>query len=304
MDKLAKSLEDKARDKKPLVRSSVATDENAPLKLLEMLSNDLDDMVRGDVATNESASEVILRKLSKDQDESVRCAVASNRSTPLDVLAVLLADKSKYVKQNAKDNPNSKKIGVDQKTSGEAPKKNATNKKGSVKAKPVKDGFTSQEVTASLFSYTPAEFKKIKLKTELKKWVEDLDSNSSSYPTYVGSPFDDSNLNLETVDDDGEFDEGTIYVIPHYYYESAEYAIDGKIDSSWSIALAPIVGLLMKSMPMDYARKDDEQMWFEGQGATGGTEAEISFYIGSRLIASTLVGDVDAEVLKKVVSAL
>ena len=28
--------------------------------------------------------------------------------------------------------------------------------------------FSSQEVTASMFSYTPAEFKRIKLKTELK----------------------------------------------------------------------------------------------------------------------------------------
>jgi hypothetical protein len=301
--KLAKSLEDKARDKKPLVRSSVATDENAPLKLLEMLSNDLDDMVRGDVAINESASEGILRKLSKDGDESVRCAVASNRSTPLDVLAVLLVDKSKYVKQNAKDNPNSKKIGANPKTSGKPPQKNASSKIIAVKAKPVKDGFTSQEVTVSLFSYTPAEFKKIKLKTELKKWVEDLDSNSSSYPTYVGSPFDDSNLNLDTTDD-GELDEGTIYVVPHYYYESSKYAIEGKIDLSWSITLAPIVGLLLKSMPMDYAQKEDEQMWFEGQGATEGTEPEVSFYAGSRLIASFPLEDFDEKSLKEITLAL
>ena len=297
---MAKSLEEKARDKKPLVRSSVATDEKAPLKLLELLSNDPEDMVRGDVASNESASEDILRKLSKDSDESVRCAVASNNSTPLDILAVLLADKSKYVKQNAKDNPNSKKIGSAKKSAVKA----APSKKSGIKVKPVNGDFTSQEVTASLFSYTLAEFKKIKLKTELKKWIEDLDNNSSSYPTYVGSPFDDSNLNLETFQDNDEFDESLVYVVPHYYYESAEYAIDGKIDSSWRIALAPIVGVLLKSMPMDYAQKDDEQMWFEGQGATEGTEPEISFYIGSRLIASSLVEDVDAEVLKEVMLAL
>lgn len=301
---MAKSLEEKARDKKPLVRSSVATDEKAPLKLLELLSNDPEDMVRGDVATNESASEDILRKLSKDSDESVRCAVASNSSTPLDVLAVLLTDKSKYVKQNAKDNPNSKKISSDKKSSGAAPKKVAAVKKSNPKAKPVNGDFTSQEVTASMFSYTPAEFKKIKLKTELKKWIEDLDSNSSSYPTYVGSPFDDSNLNLDTFQENDDFDENLVYVIPHYYYESAQYAIDGKIDSSWKIALAPIVGVLLKSMPMDYAQKDEEQMWFEGQGATEGTEPEISFYIGSRLIASSLVEDVDAQALKEVMLAL
>jgi hypothetical protein len=301
---MAKSLEEKARDKKPLVRSSVATDESAPLKLLELLSNDVEDMVRGDVATNESASEDILRKLSKDLDESVRCAVASNKSTPLDVLAVLLTDKSKYVKQNAKDNPNSKKIGSAKKPPVKAASKAVASKKSGAKTKPVNGDFTSQEVTVSLFSYTPAEFKKIKLKTELKKWLEDLDSNSSSYPTYVGSPFDDSNLNLETFQENDEFDENLVYVVPHYYYESAEYVIDGKIDSSWSIALAPIVGLLLKSMPMDYAQKDDEQMWFEGQGATEGTEPEISFYIGSRLIASSLVENVDAGVLKEVMLAL
>lgn len=301
---MAKSLEEKARDKKPLVRSSVATDEKAPLKLLELLSNDPEDMVRGDVATNESASEDILRKLSKDPDESVRCAVASNSSTPLDVLAVLLTDKSKYVKQNAKDNPNSKKIGPDKKSSGGATKKAAAVKKSNPKAKPVNGEFSSQEVTASMFSYTPAEFKKIKLKTELKNWKEDLDGNSSSYPTYIGSPFDDTNLNLETEHEDGELNEKLVYVIPHYFYEKAEYAIDGKIDSSWSIMLAPIVGKLLPSMPMDFAQKGEDQMWFEGQGATDGTEPEVAFYIGSRLITSCLLEDVDADVLKVVVSAL
>lgn len=300
---MAKSFEERARDKKPLVRSSVATDEKAPLKLLELLSNDADEMVRGDVATNESATEDILRKLSKDLDESVRCAVASNSSTPLDVLAILLTDKSKYVKQNAKDNPNSKRIGSDKESSGATTKKAASVKKSNPKAKPVNGEFTSQEVTASIFSYTPSEFKKIKLKTELKKWQEDLDGNSSSYPTYIGSPFDDSNLNLEIEHEDSEFDEGLVYVIPHYFYESAEYAIEGKIDSSWSIMLAPIVGKLLPSMPMDFAQKGEDQMWFEEQGASDGTEPEISFYLGSKLIATCNLEDIDAEFLKRVTSA-
>jgi hypothetical protein len=301
---MAKSLEEKARDKKPLVRSSVATDEKAPLKLLELLSNDPDDMVRGDVATNESASEDILRKLSKDSDESVRCAVASNRSTPLDILAVLLTDKSKYVKQNTKDNPNFKKIGSDKKSYAATPKKTTVVKKANPKAKPVNGEFSCQEVTASTFSYTPAEFKKIKLKTELKSWREDLDSNSSSYPIYVGSPFDDSNLNLDTEHMDSDFDEEMVYVIPHYFYESAEYSVDGKIDTSCSIILAPVVGKLLPSMPMDFAQKGEDQMCFEGQGATDGTEPEVAFFIGSRLITSCLLEDVDADVLKQVVSAL
>ena len=301
---MAKSLEEKARDKKPLVRSSVATDEKAPLKLLELLSNDPDDMVRGDVATNESASEDILRKLSKDSDESVRCAVASNCSTPLDILAVLLADKSKYVKQNAKDNPNSKKLGSGKKSSVVASKTAAVVKRANPKAKPINGEFSSQEVTASIFSYTPAEFKKIKLKTELMNWREDLDSNSSSYPTYIGSPFDESNLNLETENVDSDFDEEMVYVIPHYFYKSAEYKIEGKIDSSWSITLAPVIGKLLLSMPMDFAQKGEKQMWFEGRGSSDGTEPVVAFYMGFQLITSCLLEDLDADVLKRVVSAL
>jgi len=301
---MAKSLEEKARDKKPLVRSSVATDENAPLDLLELLSNDDDDMVRGDVATNESASEEILRKLSKDLDESVRCAVASNRSTPLDVLALLLNDKSKYVKQNAKDNPNSKKVGADKNTIKAAPQKATVTKKPNPKAKPVNGEFSSQDITACIFSYTTTEFKKIKIKAELKKWREELDGNSSSYPTYIGSPFDDSNLNLETEHEDSEFNEDLVYVIPHYFYESAEFAVEGKIDSSWTIMLAPILGKLLPSMPMDFAQRGDEQMWFESQGASDGTELEVSFFIGSRLVTTCPLEHVDAEVLSEVVSAI
>ena len=301
---MAKSLEEKARDKKPLVRSSVATDEKAPLVLLELLSNDDDDMVRGDVATNESASEDILRKLSKDLDESVRCAVASNSSTPLDVLAILLNDKSKYVKQNAKDNPNSKKVGADKNTSKAVPQKAIAAKKSNPKAKSVNGEFSSQDITACFFSYTSAEFKKIKLKAELKKWKEELEGNASSYPTYIGSPFDDSNLNLETEHEDSEFNEDLVYVIPHYFYESAEYTVEGKIDSSCSVMLAPILGKLLPSMPMDFVQRGDEQMWFEPQGAYDGTVPEVSFFIGSQLVTTCSLEDVDAEVFKEVVSTI
>lgn len=301
---MVKPLDERARDKKPLVRSGVATDEKCPLELLELLSNDPEDMVRGDVATNESASDSILRKLSKDPDDSVRCAVASNNSTPLDVLEVLLADKSAYVRQNAKDNPNSKKISSDKKSSGATAKKVVAVKKSNSKAKPVKGEFSSQEVTASVFSYTPAEFKKIKLKTELKIWREDLDDNSSSYPTYIGSPFDENNLNLETEIEDSEFDKDLIYVIPHYFYESASYEIEGAIDFHWTIILPPIIGLLFPSKPMDFAQKGEHQIKFELQDASDRTEPEITFYIGSRQITSCLLDDVDTEVLKEVISAL
>ena len=55
---------------------------------------------------------------------------------------------------------------------------------------------------------------------------------------------------------------------------------------------------------MDFAQKGDDQMWFEGQSATDGTEPEVAFYVGARLITSCLLEDVDAEVFKEVVSAI
>ena len=135
-----------------------------------------------------------------------------------------------------------------------------------------------------MFTYTSAQFKKIKFKTELKKWSDDLESNSSSYPTYAGSPFDEKNLKLETIDDKSDFSDDAIYVVPHYFYSSAEYSYEGKIDSSYSILLAPILGTIMECRPMDSAQKDDEQIVFEGISTTDGSEYAISFFQGLRHI--------------------
>jgi hypothetical protein len=35
---------------------------------------------------------------------------------------------------------------------------------------------------------------------------------------------------------------------------------------------------------MDCAVMDDEQIWFEGQGASDGTDYEVSFFKGSKLL--------------------
>lgn len=278
---MAKSIEEKAKDKNPLVRCSVASDEKAPLKLLEMLASDSDPAVRGDLSTNISASEDILRKLSIDSDESVRCGVASNSSTPLDVLKVLSTDKSKYVKFNATANPNFKKI---PKSTSSGGKQQKDEKKSAGKSKSINGEFSTRELTASLFTYSISQFKKIKLKAELKKWADDLDSNSSSYPVYVGSPFDQKNLNLETTCEDEEFSEDAIYVVPHYFYKTADYIFDGKIDSNGSIVLAPVLGIIMECKPMDCVVMDGEQIWFEGQGASDGTDYQVSFFKGSKLL--------------------
>lgn len=163
----------------------------------------------------------------------------------------------------------------------------------------IEDSFETQELTCSVFSYSLAEFKKLKAATVLSKWEEDLNDNSSSYPTLVGSPFDRDNLNLATSIDE-EPEKKTVYVVPHYYYASGEYAIEEPIDKSYEIKLAPIVGALFDDGPMDWAERDGEQIYFEGQGATDGSEFAVNFYWGSELVGSCALADVDQGVLAEV----
>ena len=165
--------------------------------------------------------------------------------------------------------------------------------------KKVEDGFETRELTCSLFSYTLAEFKKLKAKKEVAKWEEDLNDNSSSYPIYSGSPFDKKGLGLATSIDE-EPDADTVYVIPHYVYSQAEYAIEQPIDGTFEIKLAPIVGALMDERPMDWAEKDGEQLYFEGQGASDGSDFAVNFYFKNKLIGSVLLADIDDGVLSDI----
>jgi len=165
--------------------------------------------------------------------------------------------------------------------------------------KKVDGSFETRELTCSIFSYTLAEFKKLKASKVSSEWEEDLNDNSSSYPVYVGSPFDKKGLGLATSIDETA-DPKTVYAIPHYFYASGEYAIEEPIDGTFEIKLAPIVGELLEDKPMDWAEKDGEQVYFEGQGATDGSEFAVNFYWGSKLVGSTLLSDLDDDVLSQV----
>lgn len=162
--------------------------------------------------------------------------------------------------------------------------------------KKITDGFVSRELTCSVLNYPLPEFKKLKASKIVSEWQEDLESNSSSYPTLIGSPFEGA---LPTSIDE-EPETGRVYVIPHYFYESAEYSIDEPIDKNYEIKLAPVVGALLEDAPMDWAEKDGEQVYFEGQGATNGTDPMVNFYYDGKLILSVLLSDVDDGILKNV----
>lgn len=165
--------------------------------------------------------------------------------------------------------------------------------------KKVDGGFKTRELTCSIFSYSLADFKKLKASKVASEWEEDLNDNSSSYPIYVGSPFDKKGLGLKTTIDEVP-DLKTVYAIPHYFYAIGEYAIEEPIDGSFEIKLAPVVGELFEDGPMDWAERDGEQVYFEGQGATDGSEFTVNFYWGKKLVGSTLLSDVDNDVLAQV----
>lgn len=162
--------------------------------------------------------------------------------------------------------------------------------------KKVTDRFESRELTCSVFDYPLPEFKKLKASKVVSEWQEDLESNSSSYPTMFGSPFEGA---LPTSIDE-EPENGRVYVVPHYFYEYAEYSIEEPIDKTYEIKLAPIVGALLEEAPMDWAEKNGEQVYFEGQEATNGTEPMVNFYCDGKLILSVLLSDVDDDILKNV----
>ena len=165
--------------------------------------------------------------------------------------------------------------------------------------KKIEDSFETQELTCSIFSYSLADFKKLKASKVLPKWEEDLNDNSSSYPTFAGSPFGKRGLNLSTSIDE-EPDAKTVYVIPHYFYATGEYAIEEPIDNSYEIKLAPIVGALFDDGPMDWAERDGEQVYFEGQGATDGSEFAVNFYWGKKLVGSCALAELDDDTLAEV----
>jgi hypothetical protein len=165
--------------------------------------------------------------------------------------------------------------------------------------KKVDGSFETRELTCSVFAYSLADFKKLKASKVVSEWEEDLNDNSSSYPVYVGSPFDTKGLGLKTSIDESP-ESKTVYAIPHYFYSSGEYAIEEPIDGSYEIKLAPIVGELLEDGPMDWAEKDGEQVYFEGQGATDGSEFAVNFYWGKKLVGTALLSDVDDDVLAQV----
>ena len=148
-----------------------------------------------------------------------------------------------------------------------------------------KGDFSTQEIICSLFCYTTIAFKNLNLKKALTEWGKELDHNASAYAFYQGSPFDEDALNLK-IEIDKKPEAGIIYVVPHYFYQVAEYQLRERIDNSWIIKLAPIIGSLFTGQPMDLVYKGQRTEYFVCNNSSDRTENYINVYMGSNFIQS------------------
>ena len=60
--------------------------------------------------------------------------------------------------------------------------------------KSIQQEFETNAITACYIKYKLSDFKKLNIKSELKQWMELLNDDSYSYPTYL-----DSQYNLENI---------------------------------------------------------------------------------------------------------
>ena len=160
----------------------------------------------------------------------------------------------------------------------------------------VENEFQTQELTCSVFSYTLAQFEEIQTAEMLQIWKDDLNDNSCSYPLLVQSLFNEQGLNLST-SIDKEPKSKTVYVVPHYFYTTANYEIEEPINGTYKVILAPIVGTLFEGRPMKCFERDGDQIYPELAGASDATEFAVSFYWGSEIAGSLALTDVNDDTL-------
>jgi hypothetical protein len=134
----------------------------------------------------------------------------------------------------------------------------------------------------------------------LAEWQEEFESNSCAYPLLTSSPFGDNEMSL-TTDIDEEPESDKVYIAMYNYYMTSDYVLERNVNSNSLVKLAPLVGRLFSEGPMDWIEVDGETIYFEGQGASDGTETYINFYFGENLIHSVSVDDIDQSSIQEVI---
>ena len=91
-----------------------------------------------------------------------------------------------------------------------------------------------------------------------------------------------------------------LYVVPHYYYLYSNYLISEKLNSNSLIYLNELGGTFIPDKPMDYVLHEGENLFFECESATDGTEFSCYVYWGNRLICNSLIASFNKDTVKSI----
>ena len=162
--------------------------------------------------------------------------------------------------------------------------------------------FQNHSITATVITYKLADFKKINLKNEIRKWVNSLDNDSETYPTYTNSQFQKNNLKTKPIKLE-DISDKYIYVVPHYY-ENARFSIEEGVTKEHVVWLTPILSELLESKPMSCIvdKHADEELTFWKIDSFEPTTKKINFFQGKNLKLSCEIDLIDNDILSKILS--
>jgi hypothetical protein len=160
--------------------------------------------------------------------------------------------------------------------------------------------FITKEVTLSIHQYSLSDFKEIDIKNCVEEWMDDLNSNGSSYPLFKNSIFN-KNPNRIYTKNIVKPDNNVLYVVPHYYYHYSNYLISEQLNSNSIIYLSELGGTFIPEKPMDYVFHEGENLYFECEGATEGTEFSCLVFWGKRIICNSLITSFNKATVKHIV---
>jgi hypothetical protein len=159
--------------------------------------------------------------------------------------------------------------------------------------------FITNEVTLCIHEYSLSDFKKINIKNSVEKWIDDLNSNGSSYPLFKNSIFNKKPNRIPTKNIVKPLSD-ILYVVPHYFYLYSNYLISEKLNSTSLIYLNELGGTFFPDKPMDYVLHEGEKVYFECESATEGTEFSCYVYWGNKLICNSLITSFSKDSLKNI----
>jgi hypothetical protein len=170
--------------------------------------------------------------------------------------------------------------------------------------KSIQQEFETNAITACYIKYKLSDFKKLNIKSELKQWMELLNDDSYSYPTYLDSQYQEHDLKFKALQGE-DISDKFFYVIPHYF-KKAKFSIDEGVTNKHIVWLAPTLGELLEQKPMSCIVDNDleEEFSFWELDSSEPTNAEVSFYHGKKLKFTCELEAINEDKFTEIISKL